>query len=103
MRSNKLKEMCIDVSMSIIEKVFHYEESELSVIKCKDKIWFRGKAVTEILRYTIQRKAICDHVDPEDIARFNELYGRTNCSPLKTHQNQGVSKTDPPLRMKWTP
>ena len=86
--------------MSIIEKVFHYEESELSVIKCKDKIWFRGKTVTEILRYTNQRKAICDHVDPEDRARFSELYGGMNCFPLKTHQNQGVPKMDPPLRMK---
>ena len=95
--------MCIDISMSIIEKVFHYEESELSVIKCKDEIWFRGKAVAEILRYTNQRKAIRDHVDPEDRARFNELYGGTNHSPLKTHQNQGVPKADPPLRMKWTP
>ena len=29
--------------MSIIEKVFHYEENEISVIKCNDEIWFRGK------------------------------------------------------------
>ena len=30
----------IHISMSIIEKVFKYEESGLSVIKCKDEIWF---------------------------------------------------------------
>ena len=37
-----LKEMCIYIrySMSIIEKVFKYGETELSVIKCKDDIWF---------------------------------------------------------------
>ena len=29
--------------MSIIEKVFHNEESEITVIKCRDEIWFRGK------------------------------------------------------------
>ena len=67
--------MCIDISMSVIEKVFHYEESELSVIECKDEIWLRGKAVTEILKYTNQCKAIHNHVDPEDRARFDELYG----------------------------
>ena len=50
--------MCIDISMSIIEKVFHYEKSELSVIKCKDEIWFRGEAIAEILMYANQRKAI---------------------------------------------
>ena len=77
--------MCIDISMSIIEKVFHYEEPELSVIKCKDEIWFRGKAIAEILRYTNQSKAIRDHVDPEDRARFNELYGGTNHFPPKKH------------------
>ena len=73
--------MCTDICMSIIEKVFHYEESELSVINCKDEIWFRGKAVAEILWYTNQHKAIHDHVDTEDKARFNELYGGMNCSP----------------------
>ena len=39
--------MCIYIrySMSIIEKVFHYEENEISVIKCRAEIWFRGKAL----------------------------------------------------------
>ena len=35
--------------MSIIEKALKYEETELSVIKCKDDIWFRGKTIAEIL------------------------------------------------------
>ena len=35
--------------MSIIEKVFKYEETEVAVIKCKDDIWFRGKTIVEIL------------------------------------------------------
>ena len=80
--------------------MFHYEESELSVIKCKDEIWFRGKAVAEILKYTNQRKAIRDHVDPEYRARFNELYGGMIRSPLRNTPEsrgniQGVPKTDP--------
>ena len=45
--------MCIYIrySMSIIEKVFHYEENEISVIKCRDYIWFRGKDIAKALGY----------------------------------------------------
>ena len=70
--------------MSIIEKVFKYEETELSVIKCKDEIWFRGKTIAETLGYAIQPKAILDHVDHEDKRRMSELV-------LKSKQNE----TDP--------
>ena len=59
--------------MCIIKKVFYYEETELPVIKYKDDIWFRGKTIVEILKYTNQRKAIRDHVDPKDRVRFNEV------------------------------
>ena len=60
--------------MCIIKKVFYYEETELPVIKYKDDIWFRGKTIAEILKYTNQRKVIRDHVDPEDRVRFNETF-----------------------------
>ena len=56
--------------MSIIEKVFHYEENEISVIKCRDEIWFRGKDIAKALGYSIPRKAIREHVDPEDSSSF---------------------------------
>ena len=69
--------------MGIIKKVFYYEETELPVIKCKDDIWFRSKTIAEILKYTNQCKAIRDHVDPEDRAKFDELHGGTNRSSLK--------------------
>ena len=39
--------------MSIIEKVFHYEEKEITVIKCRDDIWFRGK---DIQKHQVMRK-----------------------------------------------
>ena len=52
--------------MSIIKKVFHYEENEITVIKCRDDIWFRGKDIAKALGYSIPRKAIREHVDPED-------------------------------------
>ena len=69
-----LKECALThINMSIIEKVFHYEVTELPVIKCKDDIWFRGKTVTEILGYAIQRKAIRDHAEPEDKRKLSEL------------------------------
>ena len=49
----RLKEMCIYIrySMSIIEKVFHYEENEITVIKCRDDIWFKAKQVATLLDY----------------------------------------------------
>ena len=81
--------------MSIIEKVFKYKETGLSVIKCKDDIWFRGKTIAEILGYTNQPKAIRDHIDPEDRTRFDELYGGTNRSPLKKTPESSGSKMDP--------
>ena len=52
--------------MSIIEKAFHHEENEITVIKCRDDIWFRGKDIAKALGYSIPRKVIREHVDPED-------------------------------------
>ena len=59
--------------MSIIEKVFKYGETELSVIKCKYDIWFRGKTLTEVLRYSNPLKAIHMHIDSEDKEEMLEL------------------------------
>ena len=69
--------MCIDISMSIIEKVFHYEESEISVIKYKDEIWFKDVAVATILRYKNTMKSIRDHVNPEGKRKLSELGPKT--------------------------
>ena len=44
--------------MSIVEKVFFYEENEISVIKRKGEIWFRGKDIAKALGYSIPHKAI---------------------------------------------
>ena len=59
--------------MSIIEKVFKYGETELSVIKCKDDIWFRGKTLAEVLGYSNPLKAIRTHIDSEDKEEMSEL------------------------------
>ena len=51
--------MCIYImySMSILEKVFHYEENEIVIIKCRDDIWFRGKDIAKTLGYEKIRNA----------------------------------------------
>ena len=63
--------------MSIIEKVFEYEATELPVIKYEDETWFKAVVVATILKYTNQHKAICDHVDPEDKRKLSELISRS--------------------------
>ena len=75
--------------MSIIEKVFKYESTELPVIKYEDEIWFKAVVVATILKYTNQRKAIRDHVDPEDKIKLSELTS-------KSKRNESFRlKTDP--------
>ena len=65
----------IRYSMSIIEKVFHYEENKISVIKCNDEIWFRGKSVAQLLGYLKPLKALHTHVDKEDKRKLCDLEG----------------------------
>ena len=81
----------LQYSMSIIEKVFEYEATELPVIMCKDDIWFKAVAVATILKYTNQRKAIRDHVDPEDKRKLSELV-------FKTKQNESFPLQTDPLK-----
>ena len=76
--------------MSIMERVFKYEETELSIIKRQHDIWFRGKAIAEILGYSNPLKAICKHVDSEDKREISELEpksrGAENGHPFKNRQ-----------------
>ena len=69
--------MCIynRYSMSIIKKVFHYEENKISVIKCNDEIWFRGKSVAQSLGYLKPLKALDTHVNKEDKRKLSDLEG----------------------------
>ena len=71
----RLKEMCIYVrySMSISVKAFHYEENEITVIKCRDEIWFRGKDIAKALGYEKTRNAILKHVDDDDKSILEDL------------------------------
>ena len=65
--------MCIRYSMSIIEKVFHYEENEISVIKCRDEIWFRGKDIAKALGYEKTHNAILKHVHDDDKSILEDI------------------------------
>ena len=49
-----------------MNKIFTYENTELSIIKKDDDIWFKAKNIADILEYKYTKKAIKDHVDFED-------------------------------------
>ena len=87
-----LKEcVLIKYSMSIIEKVFFYEENEISVIKSKGEIWFRGKDIEKALGYSIPRKAIREHIDPEGRSSLEHLSkGGLKRTPLKNEQKSAT-------------
>ena len=62
--------------MSIIEKVFHYEENEITVIKCRNDIWFKAKQVATLLGYLDPGRLIRQNVDPEDRISLEKLIGK---------------------------
>ena len=68
--------MCIYINMSIMEKVFHYEATELSVITFKDEIWFKAKQVALLLGYLDPGRSIRQNVDPEDRISLEKLIGK---------------------------
>ena len=86
-----LKEMCIYISMSIIEKVFKYEENEITVIKCRDKIWFRGKDIAKALGYEKTHNAILKHVNDDDKSILEDLRrGPQIRAPFKNEQGGSI-------------
>ena len=81
--------MCIYIrySMSIIEKVFHYEENEISVIKCRDDIWFRDKDIAKALGYEKTRNAILKHVDDDNKSILEDI---RRGAPFKNEQGGSI-------------
>ena len=85
--------MCIYIrySMSIIEKVFHYEENEITVIKCRNEIWFRGKDIAKALGYEKTRNAILKHVNDDDKSILEDLRrGPQIRAPFKNEQGGSI-------------
>ena len=77
--------------MTIIEKVFHYEENEISVIKCTDEIWLRGKDIAKALGYEKTRNAILKHVDDDDKSILEDLRrGPQIGAPFKNEQGGSI-------------
>ena len=75
--------------MSIIEKVLHYEENKISVIKSKGQIWFRGKDIAKALGYKRPYKAVLDHVNSEDKSSLECLQrGSQIGTPFKDTKNE---------------
>ena len=70
--------MCIYIrySMSIIEKAFHYKENEITIIKCRDEIWFKAKQVALLLGYLDPGRSIRQNVDPEDRILLEKLIAK---------------------------
>ena len=52
-----------------MEKVFHYEATELSVIKFKDEIWFKAKQVALLLGYLDPCRSIRQMLIPKILFR----------------------------------
>ena len=89
--------MCIYIrySMSIIEKVFHYEENKISVIKYRDEIWFRGKDIAKALGYEKTCNAILKHVDDDDKSILEDLRRRPQIGPpFKNEQGGSIFTND---------
>ena len=72
----RLKGMCIYINMSIIEKVFHYEENKLSVIEFKEEIWFKEKQVVLLLGCLDPSRSIRQNVDPDNRILLEKLIGK---------------------------
>ena len=63
--------------MTMIEQMFKFEKSTISVINNSNDIWFRGKTVAKILGYskTNTVKVINKYVDSDDRCKMSELLG----------------------------
>ena len=72
-------------------ETFIYEGNKLNVINKYDDIWFRAKTVALILKYSNHRKAIIDHVDPEDKSRLKEInIGSNESLPLTWNDENSI-------------
>ena len=76
--------------MSIVKKIFDYEETQLSVIKQEDNIWFRAKTVAEILGYKNTKDALIRHVDDEDKIKLGQFEKGRVSRPLKKNEKNTI-------------
>ena len=74
-----------------MEKVFHYNESKINVVKCDDDIWFKGRDIANALGYENPLKAIRMHVDPDGKMPIDELLT----------VSKGMSNSDIPSKINY--
>ena len=71
--------------------MFHYEENEITVIKCRDDIWFKGKDIAKALGYEKTRNAILKHVDDDDKSILEDFRrGPQIRAPFKNEQGGSI-------------
>ena len=85
--------MCIYIrySMSVIEKVFHFNKNQINVVKCNDDIWFKGRDIANALDYENPGEAIRIHVDSDDKIPIDELL----------MVSKGMSNSDIPSKINY--
>ena len=77
--------------MSITEEVLHSKENEITVIKCRDDIWFRGKDIAKALGHEKTRNAILKHVNDDDKSILEDLRrGPQIRAPFKNEQGGSI-------------
>ena len=87
--------------MSIMEKVFHYNESKINVVKCNDDIWFKGRDIANTLGYENPLKAIRMHVDPVDKMPIDELLTVSKGGSELDPPSKGGPKSGPPSEINY--
>ena len=75
---------------NLVQKMFEYQETQLSVIKQQDSIWFRAKTVAEILGYKNTKDALIRHVDDEDKIKLGQFEKGRVSRPLKKNEKNTI-------------
>ena len=52
------------------------KKTKITVIKCRDDIWFKAKQVATLLGYLDPGRSIRQNVDPEDRISLEKLIGK---------------------------
>ena len=84
-----------------MEKVFHYNESKINVVKCNDDIRFKGRDIANALGYENPLKAIRMHVDPDNKMPIDELLTVSKGVSNSDTPSKGGPKSGPPSEINY--
>ena len=74
----------------MIEQMFNFEKSTISVINNGNDIWFRGKTVSNILGYTDTDKSLRKHVDSDDKIKLGDFLNPAISAGLKKNEKNTI-------------